>query len=47
MKKVLLIVALFATVAFTILTLTEDAKKGDGFFTSTSTYREYVREGKR
>lgn len=47
MKKVLLIVALIATVAFTAFCIINDAKTGNGFFTNTATYREYVSEGKR
>ena len=47
MKKVLLIVALIATVAFTAYCIVNDAKTGNGFFTNTATYREYVSEGHR
>ncbi len=47
MKKALIIVALFATVAYAAFIIINDAKTGNGFFTNTATYREYVSEGHR
>lgn len=47
MKKLVLIVALIATVAYAAFCIIQDAKTGDGIFMSTATYREYVQEGHR
>ena len=46
MKKIVLIVFIVLMLAWSVVCIVDDARRGAGFFMSTEAYREEVRKGK-